>query len=56
MLEEPEMDPGFTDEIRASYQLADPALVLGSALHDGTSGGCQPLVTPPVSEYGFHQK
>ena len=37
------MDPGFTDEIRASYQIADPGLVLGSALHDG-----QPLNEPRV--------
>ena len=37
------MDSGFADEIRASYQLADPALVLGSALHDG-----QPLNEPRV--------
>ena len=37
------MDSAFTDEIRASYQLADPALVLGSALHDG-----QPLNEPRV--------
>jgi uncharacterized protein len=37
------MDSAFTDEMRASYQLADPALVLGSALHDG-----EPLNDPRV--------
>jgi uncharacterized protein len=37
------LDPAFVDEMRSSYGLAHPALVLGSALHEG-----EPLNDPRV--------